>query len=623
MAPKTKAPAAAKENVSLGPLAGDGKLVFGVARIFASFNDTFVHVTDLSGRETICRVTGGMKVKADRDESSPYAAMLAAQDVAVRCKELGINALHIKIRATGGNGTKTPGPGAQSALRALARSGMRIGRIEDVTPTPSDSTRRKGGRRGRRLSSVPTMATHQPTPTLLLPQLPPKTLVGIDLITFTSTANFHGIRDLSPGWHFLYTGATETLSLRTGAWFYIGDTNAAGKGPNESALVSRTQSKSQATAGSDIHIWKWSADSETLVPLRGDSDSDRQEAMRYKANLGAVWQSGGLFKYRSRIAPSMLVKPESAGADQQEEEDQPQPQLEARVQTEDDGETEENGRRDWFGLTNRISPSLLSRVIGDPEIDLDGHSRWLLTSASTADRDADHIPGIDSPAEKTDQQLEGEKPEREFGFIPVDLKRTWREGAVGRERTEAAQDRSWALNDLIDRYAGEASGGNQLLGEFQFTFLMVLTMMNYSCLQQWKRLLELVLTSRTAVLEREEFVSEFLQILFLQLQRCDDVEGGLFEIDGDEGGKFLRNLLMKIRQSVDDLDRDHDVSAVRQELDEIQEWVKAEYDWDLQRGPVVRQGMLQLEDGEEVEMDWDGNDEDEETGEYAPMIVEM
>jgi small subunit ribosomal protein S14e len=112
-----------------------------------------------------------MKVKADRDESSPYAAMLAAQDVAVRCKELGINALHIKIRATGGkinsntetknlvvadmmqlgNGTKTPGPGAQSALRALARSGMKIGRIEDVTPTPSDSTRRKGGRRGRRL----------------------------------------------------------------------------------------------------------------------------------------------------------------------------------------------------------------------------------------------------------------------------------------------------------------------------------------------------------------------------------------------------------------------------------------------------------------------------------------
>lgn len=101
--------------------------------------------------ETFARVTGGMKVKADRDESSAYAAMLAAQDVAEKCRSLGINALHVKLRATGGTKTKTPGPGAQSALRALARSGMKIGRIEDVTPIPHGGTRRKGGRRGRRL----------------------------------------------------------------------------------------------------------------------------------------------------------------------------------------------------------------------------------------------------------------------------------------------------------------------------------------------------------------------------------------------------------------------------------------------------------------------------------------
>ncbi|KAG5220692.1 ribosomal protein [Salix suchowensis] len=125
------------------PQVAEGELVYGVAHIYASFNDTFVHVTDLSGKETISRVTGGMKVKADRDESSPYAAMLAAQDVATRCREVGVTALHIKLRATGGTGTKTPGPGAQSALRALARAGMRIGRIEDVTPVPTDSTRRK------------------------------------------------------------------------------------------------------------------------------------------------------------------------------------------------------------------------------------------------------------------------------------------------------------------------------------------------------------------------------------------------------------------------------------------------------------------------------------------------
>ncbi|XP_032760009.1 40S ribosomal protein S14-like [Rattus rattus] len=96
-----------EQVISLGPQVAEGENVSGVCHIFASFSDTCVLVTDLSGKETICRVTGGIKVKADREESSPYAAMLAAQDVAKRSKELGITALHIKLWATGGNRTKT------------------------------------------------------------------------------------------------------------------------------------------------------------------------------------------------------------------------------------------------------------------------------------------------------------------------------------------------------------------------------------------------------------------------------------------------------------------------------------------------------------------------------------
>ncbi|KAJ2344728.1 ribosomal 40S subunit protein S14B, partial [Coemansia erecta] len=140
-----------EQAISFGPQVKPGELVFGVAHIYASTNDTFIHVTDLTGRETIVRVTGGMKVKSDRDEPSPYAALLASQDVAARCKELGITALHIKIRAMGGSRTKVFGNGGQASLRALARAGMRIGRIEDTTPIPTDTTRRRGGRRGRRL----------------------------------------------------------------------------------------------------------------------------------------------------------------------------------------------------------------------------------------------------------------------------------------------------------------------------------------------------------------------------------------------------------------------------------------------------------------------------------------
>jgi small subunit ribosomal protein S14e len=76
--------------------------VFAICHILSTWNDTFIHVTDLTGRETLARVTGGMKVKADRDESSPYAAMLAAVDVVNKLKELKINAVHIRLRGRGG-----------------------------------------------------------------------------------------------------------------------------------------------------------------------------------------------------------------------------------------------------------------------------------------------------------------------------------------------------------------------------------------------------------------------------------------------------------------------------------------------------------------------------------------
>lgn len=127
-------------------------LRWGVAHIFSSYNNTFVHITDVSGSETIAKVSGGMVVKADRLESSPTAAMVAAKQAAESAKEKGINAIQVKIRAKGGhNGPMNPGQGAQAAVRALARVGMKIGFIQDCTPVPHDGCRKQGGRRGRRV----------------------------------------------------------------------------------------------------------------------------------------------------------------------------------------------------------------------------------------------------------------------------------------------------------------------------------------------------------------------------------------------------------------------------------------------------------------------------------------
>ena len=124
---------------------------WGIAHIFSSFNNTIIHITDLTGAETATISSGGQHVTADRYESSPFAAMKAANAAVGAAKTKGFTALHIKVRAVGGVGSRVPGPGAQAAIRALARGGFKIGRIDDVTPIPHDTTRKKGGKRGRRV----------------------------------------------------------------------------------------------------------------------------------------------------------------------------------------------------------------------------------------------------------------------------------------------------------------------------------------------------------------------------------------------------------------------------------------------------------------------------------------
>ena len=93
-----------------------------------------------------------MVTKSDRLKAAPNIAMAAAKEIAEGCKKVGIDALYVKLRGVGGhNGPMNPGPGAQAAIRMLTRYGIKLGRIEDVTPVPHDSCRKKGGKRGRRV----------------------------------------------------------------------------------------------------------------------------------------------------------------------------------------------------------------------------------------------------------------------------------------------------------------------------------------------------------------------------------------------------------------------------------------------------------------------------------------
>ncbi|KMU89999.1 AAR2 family protein [Coccidioides immitis H538.4] len=394
----------------------------------------------------------------------------------------------------------------------------------------------------------------RPTPTLVISDLPPTTLVGIDLFSFNSTPNFYGVKDLPPGAHFLYTSTTESFSLRSGEWFYVGENGS----PNQLARQSHI----------DIRLRKWDKALEAVVPVDENSDAGRQQAMRQRANLGRIWASGGFLAYQSQLnaRPTTTVG-DGANTISYQHERAP-------------------SRGDWQRLSSSISPSVLDRILGQSD-SLD--QRWTITSGSSASRDTDYIPGLSTTDMANSMGVAGER-EKELRFIPVDLKKTWREGAIGRERTEAAQDRSWALGDLIKHgipapklsdVNSDAAGEEQVLGELQFTFLMVGRVCHF-----------------------------------------EDVEGGLFEMDGDDGGNYLKSLLIKFKKSVDESEASGEM-RVKKEFARLENWIKSKYGWELSRRSIVRRGMLELEDGEQVEMELSGAEEEDETGEYAPVIVDL
>ncbi len=123
------------------------KDIEAVVNIYTSFNNTIVHVTDMSGK-TISKVTGGMVTKHGRLKANPTIAMFTAKRIAENIKDLGIRSLYVRIRAKTRN--PAPGPGANAIIKSLSREGFKILNILDTTRMPRGGPKKKGGRRGRR-----------------------------------------------------------------------------------------------------------------------------------------------------------------------------------------------------------------------------------------------------------------------------------------------------------------------------------------------------------------------------------------------------------------------------------------------------------------------------------------
>ena len=104
----------------------------GIAHVHASFNNTIITITDRQGNALSWATSGGAGFRGSR-KSTPFAAQVAAQNAAQLAQEHGIRSVDVKV--------KGPGAGRESAIRALAASGLDIKSIKDVTPIPHNGCR--------------------------------------------------------------------------------------------------------------------------------------------------------------------------------------------------------------------------------------------------------------------------------------------------------------------------------------------------------------------------------------------------------------------------------------------------------------------------------------------------
>ena len=123
-------------------------IVPGIAYVFGSSNNTIVHITDLAGN-TITRISGGMVTKQSRLKANPTTAMFVAKRAAESARDVGVNALYIRMR--GKTGAPGMGPGTHAAVKTLGKEGFRILSVLDTTKIPRGGPKMKGGKRGRRV----------------------------------------------------------------------------------------------------------------------------------------------------------------------------------------------------------------------------------------------------------------------------------------------------------------------------------------------------------------------------------------------------------------------------------------------------------------------------------------
>ncbi|CCJ31343.1 unnamed protein product [Pneumocystis jirovecii] len=279
------------------------------------------------------------------------------------------------------------------------------------------------------------------------------------------------------------------------------------------------------------------------------------------------------------------------------------------------GEVCTEGKRSIFGqLMCWITCSMLDKVLSVP---------WEVTSATSSYLD-EALPGL--PVIEAEGTME---------LLGIELRRTWRPGAVGQEVTEGFLDKSWELERIIETECLGGAGGlecffglnwvdiGRFLGEFQMCFIVFIFVSNGSCLEQWKRMITLISSCSRAIGSFSSFYVHWMDAFRIQLQYCpEDVFVDVFQDRGyiKKSLKRLECNILNAEASVGSLD------AVKRAFMCLLDTLKQRFhiDLNIQKGTYLHSTSLVYDSENDELVDMSDNDSyDNGDSDDDPIVVQL
>lgn len=408
--------------------------------------------------------------------------------------------------------------------------------------------------------------------------VPEESFFGYDTVSFDigKDGHFEGIRELPPGPHFIYGGSKSGISTRNGFW-----------------IISRQR---QLGEPGNVFVKRWDKYTETI-----EEEVSAAEVRIQKDNVPLVFDK--LMPYNIRAASAQeITQPKIGSATNPDHVD---------------------SHATWQNLTSAIKGEMLSRITG---------REWNEWKVSSMDDCKPTTSIVDDPRAHTRIHLASNRANGVTGidhgltFIFSPGSRTFSSTAVGRARSEQAMDTTSYIRTLVaDRCT--LGGQDEVIGELQFCYLTGMLLGNIRCMEQWAYIVKLLFKAFRLAAEEPLFFTKIIEAFHAQLIYDDEyLEGSILDHDDNLQNELTAVLtIFKSRLTEQLLGKGDALSKQEIELGETFERLEAwlwKWGWDL-RGNYVRAGKIQLEDGEYVDAEMEDFEDEDERGEYAPVIVEL